>query len=125
MPVLAHLRQYRSLGALLLMVGVAWGASTWLRERDQQVWARAVRDHAQPGDVRLVSSVTCIYCDRARRWLTQHGIPFDECFIERDAGCLQRYQATGARGTPTVQVRDQVQLGFDPQRVALALGAVR
>ncbi len=119
------LRRANGLGSLLLVVGLAWGASTWLRERDQQTWVQAVQGQARPGDLQLLSSQTCSYCDRARAWLTRHDIPFNECFIEHDTACRQRFEATGARGTPTVLVRDQVQLGFDPQRVAAALGAVR
>jgi len=121
----ARLRRAKDMVALLLVVALAWGAQAWLRERDQQQWVQAVQGQARPGDLQLLSSQTCSYCDRARAWLTRHGIPFNECFIERDAACRQRFEATGARGTPTVLVRDQVQLGFDPQRVAAALGAVR
>lgn len=121
--MLARLRHGKGLGSLLLIVGLVSGGTTWLRERDQQVLAQAMRAQARPGDLRLLSSRTCIYCDRARAWLSRHAIPFEECFVEQDAACLQRYQATGARGTPTVQVRERVQLGFDPQRVAQALGA--
>jgi glutaredoxin len=120
--MLARLRHGKGLWSLLLIVGLVSGGATWLREREQQVWVQAMRAKAGPGDLRLLSSRTCIYCDRARDWLTRHAIPFEECFVEQDAVCLQRYQATGARGTPTVQVREQVLLGFDPQRVAQALG---
>jgi hypothetical protein len=50
-------------------------------------------------------------------------VRFSECFVERDAACAQRYQATGGRGTPTLLVRGQLQLGFSPQQVLAALPA--
>lgn len=111
------------LWSLLVVVALAWGASAWLRERDQDQWAKALQDRAGPGDVMLLSSRACLYCDRARAWLTRYAVPFEECFIESDVHCRQRYAETGERGTPTVLVRDQVQLGFSPERVAFALGA--
>lgn len=69
----------------------------------------------------MISSDTCVYCVTARRWLHQHGVSFDECFIERDAQCRSLYQATQERGTPTLIVRGKVQLGFDAARVLAAL----
>lgn len=61
----------------------------------------------------MLSSETCPYCLAARRWMTQQGIPFDECFIERDARCAADYQALGGIGTPTLVVRGQRVIGFD------------
>jgi glutaredoxin len=111
------------LWSLLLVLALSWAVPTLWRHREQQVWAEALQARSRPGDIRLLSSRACVYCDRARAWLSQHQIPFEECFIETDAACQQRYQASGGRGTPTVLVRDSVQLGFDAQRVAFALGA--
>jgi len=122
--VAAARRWPTGLWSLLVVVALAWGASAWLREHEQGQWAKALQDRARPGDVTLLSSRACLYCDRARAWLTRHAVPFDECFIESDARCRQRYAETGERGTPTVLVRDQVQLGFSPERVAFALGAL-
>jgi glutaredoxin len=109
--------------SLLLVLGLSWGIPAGWRHHQQAGWAQALVEHSRPGDIRLLSSAVCLYCDRARSWLQAHQIPFDECFIETDAICRDRYEATGARGTPTVLVRDQAQLGFDAQRVARTLGA--
>ena len=65
----------------------------------------------------MLSSTHCVFCERARRWMTERQVPFSECFIERETDCAARYQALGARGTPTLLVRGQVQLGFNPQLV--------
>jgi glutaredoxin len=58
---------------------------------------------------------------KARQYLTEHRIPFEDCLIERDAACLADYKRLGASGTPTLLVRGQRQLGFDPLRVTAAL----
>ena len=80
---------------------------------------------ARPGDIQMLSSTTCVFCAAARRWMTDQRVPFAECFIERDTDCAARYRALGGRGTPTMLVRGQMQLGFSPQQVLDALQAHR
>ena len=113
---------WRTLASLLLLVLLVSGASEWWRERQSAAQGRQLAGVARPGDITMLSSVTCVFCERARRWMTLHQVPFSECFIERDAACAQQYQALGARGTPTLLVRGQAQLGFDAQRVLDRLG---
>ena len=114
-----------SLGGLLALVIVAAAAMQWWQASSER------RDHArlaalaQPGDIRMLSSETCPYCEAARRTLSAHRVRFDECFIERDADCKALYDASGSRGTPTLLVRGQVQLGYDVRRVIGALQAQR
>ncbi len=78
---------------------------------------------AQVGDVRMLSSQTCVYCTAALRWMIERRVRFTECFIERDAQCKAVYDTTLARGTPTLMVRGQVQLGFNAGSVLAALEA--
>ena len=109
--------QWRTLAGLAVVVALASGGSQWWRSHlAGNVGAQLVA-LARPGDIRMLSSTTCAYCTVARRWLTDQQVPFTECFIERDADCAARYQALGARGTPTLLVRGRVQLGFSPQQV--------
>jgi len=77
---------------------------------------------AKPGDIVMISSETCAYCKTASRFMTEHQIPFSECFIETDAACAESYRAQQAPGTPTLLVRGQRLVGFDPARIAKALG---
>ena len=72
----------------------------------------------------MLSSVTCVFCARARQWMQSSGVPFSECFIERDAQCAAQYQALMAPGTPVMLVRGQAQLGFDPRWINERLGGV-
>jgi len=103
--------------SLFAVAALAWLASAAWRghvaARDGEWLAQRVR----PGDIRMISSETCPWCLAARRWMTQQRLPFDECFIERDAQCLADYRALGAAGTPTLLVRGQRVIGFDRARL--------
>lgn len=109
-------------GLALLVLAVAGGFEAWQARREAGLGQELAR-LARPGELHLVSSETCTYCDRARRWLTVHQVRFSECFVERDAACAAQYRALGARGTPTLLVRGELQLGFSPQRVRDRLAA--
>ena len=116
--------QLRSLAGLVLLVVAVSAAAGWWRDHQATQVGRQLAGVVQLGDIQMISSVSCGFCDRARRWLTAQQLPFTECFIERDADCAARYQALGARGTPTLRVRGQTQLGFSAERVRDRLLAV-
>jgi len=111
----------RSLVGLLLLVVVVGGAAQWWREHQAQQRGRELAQLAQPGDIAMISSASCVFCTRARQFMTRQQVPFSECLIETDPICAQRYQALGAPGTPTLLVRGQMQLGFSPAAVREAL----
>lgn len=107
--------------SLLLVVALTALASWGWRAHVQQQDSRTLAALARPGDIRMISSETCPWCLAARRWMTQEGVPFKECFIERDDTCLADYRALGAAGTPTLLVRGQRILGFDRAGITAAL----
>ena len=107
----------RSLFGLVVMLLVVSGAAEWWREHQTQQVGRELAQLARPGDITMVSSTTCVFCTRARQFMTVQQVPFTECFIETDLACAQRYQALGAGGTPTLLVRGQTQLGFSAAAV--------
>jgi glutaredoxin len=114
-----------SIGGLLALMLAATAAMQWWQgSSERRAYARLAA-LAQPGDIRMLSSESCAFCEAARRTMTTYRVRFDECFIERDADCKALYDATAARGTPTLLVRGQVQLGFSVQRVVGALEAPR
>ena len=82
---------------------------------------REVAQAAVPGDILMLSSQTCPFCEQARIQLSERRVPFRECFIERDADCAAAYQAALAPGTPTLIVRGRRIVGFDVERLAQAL----
>lgn len=111
----------RSLAGLVLLVTAVSGASAWWREHRAGLLGEQLAALARPGDIVMLSSVTCVFCERARRWMTQQKVPFAECFIEHSELCARRYEAAGARGTPTLLVRGQPQWGFDAENVLSSL----
>ena len=107
----------------MLLVCLVSGASVWWREHLATTLGYQLAQASRPGDIEMLSSVSCIFCERARRWMSVHQVPFTECFIELDTGCARRYQALGAPGTPTLLVRGQTQLGFSADEVLAGLRA--
>jgi glutaredoxin len=58
-----------------------------------------------------------------RDWLTQHGVPFVERNIRRDAGAKDELLArTGDLLVPVVFVRDAKVVGWDEPALSAALG---
>jgi glutaredoxin len=113
----------RSLVLLAVMLALVWGIGNGIRWWSDSRDGERLSQLARPGDIRMLSSDTCIYCKAAREWFTRQKVPFEECFIERDAGCNERYQALHAPGTPVLLVKGRPQIGFDPDEVAKALAA--
>jgi glutaredoxin len=111
-------RSLLGLLALILLVGFA---SQWWQNRHARSIGEQIAELAKPGDVRMLSSEVCPSCVVARRWFTEQKVAFEECTIERDAACMEEFQARRAPGTPVVIVRGQPQLGFVPERVLAAL----
>jgi len=111
----------RSLTGLLGLIALVSVASYGWRTQAELQDGRELSALARPGDIRLISSVYCPSCTLARRWLEEHGVAFDECFIERDEACRNAFTALMAPGTPVVIVRGRALLGFDPERVSVAL----
>ncbi len=104
----------------LAAMALAFALGGWLKQgqppgtAEQGVQLRAA---LQPGQLQMISSVSCGYCHQARVWLTEAQVPFQECFVERDAECRKRFAQTGARATPTFVLHGQAVLGLDPARL--------
>jgi len=111
-------REVLSVVAAVVLVAGAWQA--YQRFRDHGVGTQ-IAQSAQPGDIHMLASRSCVYCLQARNWFEAHDIPFDECFIETDRACAAEYAERGAVGTPMIRVRGHWQTGFLPDRVLWAL----
>lgn len=115
-------RRRRSWLRPLLITLAAWLVlQSWQSYTDKRSGA-ALAALAKPGDIVMLSSETCSYCKSASRFMTEHHIPFSECFIETDTACADSYRAQQAPGTPTLLVRGERLVGFDPARIVKALG---
>jgi glutaredoxin len=112
---------FRRFASLALLLVVVWGGTQALQAWSRQRLGADVAAHAKPGDIAMISSLTCLYCAAAREWFTEYRVPFAECFIESDAACDAKFNTLLSPGTPVLLVRGQRQVGFDAQRVAKAL----
>lgn len=115
-------RPRRSWARPLLIAGAAYVLLVTFQARTDQQAGVALAALAQPGDIVMLSSEACSYCDQARRWLAEHRVPFTECFIEKDPDCADRYREQQSPGTPTLLVRGKRHIGFDPGSITKALG---
>ena len=114
--------------AIVGLVGLAAAAALAMQAAGVRSGDRLgpqVASAARPGDIRMIASVTCVYCAAARAWFGAHGVPFTECLIERDAACADQYRALLAPGTPVLLVRGRRLVGFSAQAVADALASTR
>jgi glutaredoxin len=111
----------RRIAPLALVVGVGWFGVQLIQSFGSERIGREMAGNAKPGDIVMLSSETCEYCNQARAWFKQHQVAFGECFIERDAACKAAYDALQSPGTPMLVVRGQRQVGFSPERVAQTL----
>lgn len=108
-------------GVLAVLVAAALAGPAWWRNREAARLGEELTRLARPGDIEMVSSVTCIYCERARDWLTAHGAPFSECYIEKDRACMARYEQLGAAGTPTFLIKGRLLRGYSAPAIVEAL----
>jgi len=73
--------------------------------------------------VRIYSTPTCPYCIRAKAFLTEHGIPFEDINVAADATARQEMMSkTGQMGVPVIQIGETIIVGFDRSAIARALG---
>lgn len=114
-------KRRRSWARPLLIAAAAYVLLVAIQGRTDQQIGAALAALAKPGDIVMLSSETCTHCAQARRWLTEHRVPFSECFIEKDAACADRYRAQQSPGTPTLLVRGERHVGFDPGRITKTL----
>lgn len=111
----------QSLFGLLAVVIAAGAAGQWWAAHQQGEVGEQMARLARAGDIQMLSSTTCSICVSTRAWFQRHDVRFDECFIETDAACAARFEATRSPGTPVLVVRGKPQVGFNAERVLGAL----
>jgi glutaredoxin len=77
-----------------------------------------------PTNVRVVVYTTswCPVCKRAKRWMAEHGVAFEERDVEASADVARQMRAINPRGSvPTFDVDGQVMVGFSESGLAAAM----
>jgi glutaredoxin-like YruB-family protein len=68
--------------------------------------------------VTVYTTSTCPWCVRAKDFLKQKGVPFQEKNLEHDpAAARELMQRTGQMGVPVITAGDEVIVGFDRARL--------
>ena len=62
-----------------------------------------------------------MFCDQAKEYLSQKGIPFQEKDIARDPGALADLKKLGVMTTPVIVIDGSMIVGFDTEKIDQAL----
>ncbi|MEY4765269.1 MAG: hypothetical protein RI907_1942 [Pseudomonadota bacterium] len=125
-PQASWLARLKPFTGLLLLVGAISGGSLWMQASRDRALGESLRQAQPQGRITLYTTLTCVYCTRAKDWLRSQQVPFEECRVDTDAACAATYRKLGEPGTPVVQVdADQFHLGFDPDWLHKALAQPR
>jgi glutaredoxin 3 len=73
--------------------------------------------------VTVYSTPACGYCRAAKRFLRDRHVRFREIDVSRDTRAKDEIaRKTGRRSVPVIDVNGRLFVGFDPRRLAAALG---
>jgi glutaredoxin len=65
----------------------------------------------------LLSLSTCAACGKAREWLSEHRVAYDELVIDQSETMPAVVEALGINAVPALIVRDRYLVGFHPGRM--------
>lgn len=77
----------------------------------------------QTQSVTLYVMPQCGYCEKARKLLGAHGVPWREIDIVASAEAKREFDSKGGVGTPLLVIGSETIRGFDAQRIEAALQA--
>ncbi len=73
--------------------------------------------------VKIYSTPTCPYCARAKQFLKDNNIEFDDIDVSADQEKVQEMvQKTGQMGVPVLDIDGEIIVGFDKDKIKVALG---
>jgi NADH-dependent peroxiredoxin subunit F len=68
-------------------------------------------------DIRLFTKKDCPYCVDAKKWLDQHGCPYETLEITKDVKILREWrELSGGVGVPVLAHGKDLVIGFSPER---------
>ena len=69
--------------------------------------------------VTVYSTPTCPWCDRAKAYLRQNGVPFRDVDVAKDyTAAMEMVRISGQQGVPVTVADGEVILGFDQAKLA-------
>jgi glutaredoxin 3 len=72
--------------------------------------------------VKVYSTSWCVYCRMAKEYFKSKNVVFEEVNVENDRdAAMALVERTGQAGVPVIEIGQQTILGFDRERIDLAL----
>ena len=73
--------------------------------------------------VSVYSTPTCPFCIRAKQFLKEHNVVFEDIDVSRDQERAQEMVSkSGQMGVPVLDIDGEIIVGFDRSRIVAALG---
>ncbi len=72
-------------------------------------------------NVVVYSSSTCPYCTSVKEYLEEKGVDYLEKNVQQDKEARKELMAMGHMGVPVVLIEDEEIVGFDKNKIDLAL----
>ena len=73
--------------------------------------------------VKVYSTTTCPYCVRAKQFLKENNITFQDIDVSSDqAAADEMIRKSGQMGVPVLDIDGHIIVGFDKERIKQALG---
>jgi len=73
--------------------------------------------------VKIYSTTTCPYCIRAKQFLKENGVLFEDIDVANNkAAAEEMVRKTGQMGVPVLDIEGQIIVGFDKERIKQVLG---
>jgi len=73
--------------------------------------------------VKIYSTPTCPYCIRAKQFLKDNSIAFEDFDVSNNPAAGEEMVAkSGQMGVPVLDIEGQIIVGFDKERIKEALG---
>jgi glutaredoxin-like YruB-family protein len=73
--------------------------------------------------VRIYSTPTCPWCIRAKQFLKENNIIFEDLDVSVDQSASEEMiRKSGQMGVPVLDIDDQIIIGFDKEKIKQVLG---
>jgi len=73
--------------------------------------------------VKIYSTATCPYCIRAKQFLKENGVLFEDIDVANNkAAAEEMVRKTGQMGVPVLDIEGEIIVGFDREKIKQVLG---
>lgn len=74
-------------------------------------------------NVKIYSTPTCPYCQRAKQFLKENNVDFEDFDVSTNQSAAQEIiRKSGQMGVPVLDIEGKIIVGFDKEKIKQALG---